>query len=198
MELRKGLVMVAWLKQRAGFVLVVGGGLSLLGVGLMVGMIATLATLGSDSRSTLSELPLYATATDTGSSMSMATGPIDDEVEGVFFLDFLTGELAGVVVASRKPNMINGIFKTNVIKDLGVEADKKPDYLMTTGAATFVGQSGQQQPGRCVVYVLDQNTGNFAGYGFTWNKTFASSLRQQTGAFIKLISANARAQKVQE
>jgi hypothetical protein len=130
--------------------------------------------------------------------MSMATGAIDDEMEGVFFLDFLTGELACVVIASRKPNMINGVFKTNVIKDLGVEADKKPDYLMVTGAATFVGQTGQQQPGRCVVYVLDQNTGNFAGYGFTWNKTFASSLRAQSGALLKLIAANARAQKVQE
>ena len=130
--------------------------------------------------------------------MSMATGLIDEEMEGVFFLDFLTGDLACVVLASRKPNMINGIFKTNVIKDLSVDADKKPNYLMVTGGATFVGQTGQQQPGRCVVYVLDQNTGNFAGYGFMWNRTAATSLRAQGGAFIKLIAENARAQKAQE
>jgi hypothetical protein len=190
--------MVAWLEQRAKWVLLVGSGLSLLGVGLMVGMFATLATTHDAASVALSELPLFASATDTGSSMSMATGPIDDEMEGVFFLDFLTGELACMVLASRKPNMVNGLFKTNVIRDLGVEVDKKPNYLMTTGAANFIGQTGQQQPGRCVVYVLDQNTGNFAGYGFTWNKTFASSLRQQSAPFIKLISANARAQKVQE
>lgn len=189
--------MVTWLQRRAGLVLVIGAALSLLGVGLMAGMVATLAT-GSAPQIAVGELPLYASATDTGSSMSMATGAIDDEMEGVFFLDFLTGELAAVVIASRKPNMINGVFKANVIKDLGVEADKKPDYLMVTGTSMFIGQSGQQQPGRCVVYVLDQNTGNFAGYGFTWNKTFASSLRQQSGALVKLIAANARAQKVQE
>jgi hypothetical protein len=156
------------------------------------------ATLAMQPPAQTIELPLYAAATDTGSAMSMATGPIDEEMEGVFFLDFLTGDLGCVVVFARKADAIGGLFKTNVIKDLGVEADKKPAYLMTTGAATFTGKTGQSQPGRCVVYVLDQNTGNFVGYGFNWNRTLASSLRPQEGLLVKLVSGNARAQKAQE
>ena len=39
--------------------------------------------------------PLYAVATDRIETFAMATGPVDDEVEAVYFLDFLTGDLAG-------------------------------------------------------------------------------------------------------
>lgn len=190
--------MVAWLKHRPLIVLLAGSGLALLGIGLMAGVAAMLLMSRPAAPLAFGELPLYATASDTGTSMSMATGPVDEEMEGVFFLDFLTGELACVVVASRKPDMIGGVFKTNVIRDLGVEADKKPAYLMVTGAANFVGRTGPMQPGRCIVYVLDQNTGNFAGYGFTWSRTLASGPRLQAGALVKLIADNARAQKVQE
>ena len=84
--------MVNWLQQRATLVLALGGALALLGVGLTAGVVATLATSRNASPSLLSELPLYASATDTGSSMSMATGQIDEEMEGAFFLDFLTGD----------------------------------------------------------------------------------------------------------
>lgn len=152
-------------------------------VGMLVGVGGMLALRPEPA----GELPLYASATDTGTSMSMATGLVDD-MEGIFFLDFVTGELAGIVLNVNKPDMIGGLFKTNVIKDLGVAADKKPAYLMTTGLASFaVGKAGPKQPGRCVVYVLDQNSGNFVGYGFEWSPAAAKAKEFQAGVLLPLV-----------
>lgn len=191
--------MIAWLKRNPLFVLLLSCGICLLGVGMVAGtLVALTMTPQPQAGLPLSELPLHATATDTGDSMAIATGPVDEEMEGIFFLDFLTGELALAVIASRKADMISGLFKTNVIKDLGVEQSKKPSYLMVTGAAQFVGQTGRKRPGRCVVYVVDQNTGNFAGYGFNWDRTAASGPVLQTDQLIRLVSGNARAAKLQE
>jgi hypothetical protein len=156
---------------------------------------AVFTTLALAPRPT-AELPLYATATDAGTSMSMATGFIDGDMEGVFILDFVTGELAGIVLNSNKPDLIGGLFKTNVVKDLGVEADKKPAYRLVTGAANFVvGKAGAKQPGRCVVYVLDENSGNFAGYGFEWNPLAAKMKEFQAGPLVPLCKSKVGAAK---
>ena len=167
----------------------------ILGVGMVAGTFVTLAM--QEPASPLAELPLYATASDTGESMSMATGPIDEDMEGVFFLDFITGELACAVLNSRTAKL-GGIFKTNVIRDLGIDEAKKPSYLMTTGGATFVGRTGNQQPARCVLYVCDQNTGHFGAYSLTWNRTIAQKGGLQTGALLLLHKDKARALQNQE
>ena len=39
--------------------------------------------------------PSTPSVTDRAETFAMATGPVDDEVEAVYFLDFLTGDLGG-------------------------------------------------------------------------------------------------------
>jgi len=188
-----------WLKRHSLLVLLAGLGCCLLGVGMMVGMFATLSFQASPaSDAAMAELPLFATATDTGESMSMATGPVDDEMEGVFFLDFVTGTLSAAVINSRT-GKLGGVFKTNVIKDIGVEEAKKPSYLMTTGAANFVGfKRGSQEPANTVVYVCDENTGKFVAYSFMWDRTLASRGALQSGTFARLHVDNARTVQLEE
>jgi hypothetical protein len=136
------------------------------------------------------EIPLYASATDTGTSVAMATGLIDADMEGVFLLDFKTGQLAAVVINSQNPKMIGGLLKANVAADLGVEAEKRPAYLMVTGLANFnVPKVGAEQMGKCVVYVLDQNSGNFVGYGFMWNPLAAKAAKPQEGTLVPLVKS---------
>ena len=183
------------MNRNTTYVLLAGVGLCLLGAGMIAGTFATLAF--HQPANPLTELPLYATATDTGESMSMATGPIDDEMEGVFFLDFITGELTLAVMNARTAKL-GGVFKTNVIRDLGIDEAKEPAYLMTTGQATFVGRTGNQQPARCIVYVCDQNTGHFAAYSLSWNRTMAQKGTPQSGPLILLHKDKARALQNQE
>lgn len=153
-----------------------GGGLSaglLIGIGLLMGGIVGSRYAAQDGNSASLSLPitkLHATATHGGETFAMATGAITQEVEGVFFLDYLTGELQCQVVSVRYLQLA-GVFKHNVIADLGVEkGTKKPSFLMATGAAQFRSTGGAIQFAGCIVYVADANTGNWAAYALPWNR----------------------------
>ena len=80
--------------------------------------------------------PLHAVSTDRGETYAIATGPVDNEVEAVYFLDFLTGDL-GALVLGRQPRTWTGFFRTNVSTDLGVDPQKNPKFLMVTGMANL-------------------------------------------------------------
>ncbi|MCA9154804.1 MAG: hypothetical protein KDA55_08310 [Planctomycetales bacterium] len=162
--------MKSWTQNRW---LVWGSGLAvglLIGVGMLIGAISATATRPS------LEFPLHelrATSTHGGESFAVATGPISDGVEGVFFLDFLTGELNCSVVNPRN-GTIGGAFHRNVAADLGAAKDKTPSYLMVTGMVNWQTRTGALKPADCVVYVLDGNTGNWMAYSMPWNRSAAN------------------------
>ena len=82
------------------------------------------------------ETKLHAAAAVQNEAYAMATGPIDEDVEGVFILNVLTGDLQCSVMSIRTGRFA-GLFRTNVIKDLGLDPAKRPSYLMTTGQVQF-------------------------------------------------------------
>ena len=184
------------LAKQSAFVLWIGLGLCLVGVGMIAGV--SVFAFNQPAAPT-AELPLYATATDTGETLSIATGLIDGEMEGTFFLDFITGTLSCVVMNSRTADRVAGLFRTNVLKELGIAQAKKPSYLMTTAMANFVGQKrGVADLARCIVYVCDENTGNFVGYTLYWDNAKAAKGELQLGELIRVIANNARAVKAEE
>ncbi len=138
--------------------------------GAMIGAIA--ANQFSHSRIQFPETLLNASSTHGGSTMAIATGPIDSGVEGFFVLDFITGELTCSVLNPRTGAM-GGAYRANVVSDLGVEQGKQPQYLMVTGAANFRTQGGNIKPAESVVYVADANTGHYVGYWLPWNRAAA-------------------------
>jgi len=161
--------MLRRLKKTPWISLLTGLSLGLLvGVGMLIGALVTLSQPEVGFR--LPEQLLHATATDNGGTMALATGPIDGEVEGLFILDFLTGELQCLVVNSRS-GQLGGMFKHNVAVDLGVEQGKQPKYIMVTGMANFrTATAGNIRPAASIVYVADANTGNYAAYSLPWNR----------------------------
>ncbi len=134
---------------------------------------------------------LNATATHGGTTMAMATGPIAGGVEGLFLLDYITGELTCSVLNPRT-GALGGAFRANVVADLGVEQGKQPQYLMVTGAATFRTQGGNVQPAQSVVYVADANTGRYVGYWLPWNRQAESYNFTQASPMIVLGKGTAR------
>ena len=154
------------------FALVAGFAIGLLvGVGMLVGSWMTLSFFRPQIR--LPETALHAMATDTGKTFSIATGSIADGVEGIFCLDFLTGDLQCWVLNNRT-NQLGAYSSYNVIKDLGVEQGKSPQYLMVTGLAGLRGGGSGMRPSECLVYVADANSGNIAAYAVSWNQALAS------------------------
>lgn len=105
--------------RKPGFYLAAGGiaGL-LLGLAVAVGIF-----LGRFSSHPAEAIRLNATASHGASSFAMATGPIDDTVEGLFCLDFVTGDLTCYVLNPRTGRGA-GLYKTNVTADLAPERER--------------------------------------------------------------------------
>lgn len=176
-----------------------------LGLGLLVG--AGIMTMAGNQQTENSRqlvlpesIPLEAGTSSVGKNISMATGPVDEDVEGLFVLDHLTGTLSLIVVNPRGmggPVPIIGQFTANVTSDLGLEKGKETDYVMTVGGVSAL-RGGGPRPAQCVVYVADGNTGNVVGYSLTWDKTAANSSRPQGGALIRVMVAKARPNILEE
>src|SRR5437016_2703648 len=80
----------------------------------------------------LPHAPLHAVATDHVDNFAIATGLVDDELEAIFFLDFLTGSLKCAVLSTSTGRFTNA-FETSVLDDLGVKANQNPKFMIVTG-----------------------------------------------------------------
>ncbi len=147
--------------------------------------------------SQLPAFPLHASGSASGQTMSMATGIIEDS-EGLFILDYLTGNLNCFVINWRQPNKFTARFATNVVQVLGVEQGKKPDYVMVTGTMDFRQGAALTKPGGSIVYVADANTGNFAAWGVPWNRQLANTGTPQQGPLVLLDIGKARNLEIEQ
>lgn len=112
----------------------------------------------------------------------MATGPISDDAEGLFFLDFNTGDLQCLVYYPRV-GRFGAKYFTNVRTQLG-SASKNSKYLMTTGAIAHRASTGGTRPGNSLVYVTDLTTGLFATYAVPWDRNAEATGRQQANPLV--------------
>jgi hypothetical protein len=106
-------------------------------------------------------------ATDRDETFAMATGPVDEDVEAVYLLDFLTGELKAYVLG-RQGRGFTAFFSENVMDELGVDPSKNPRYLIVTGMVNLRRGGASNQPGLAVVYVAEVTTGRLAAYAVPW------------------------------
>ena len=167
----------AWGMLAAGVAigLAVGGALA---AGVAIGRHSDSATVAA-----LGEVRLKAMAAQGNDNFVIATGVIDDEVEGLYTLDSLTGDLQCFVVNPRN-GALGGWFKTNVAKDLTTEGSKKPSFLLVTGTIQTQGASGNQRPAGSLCYVVDASTGNAAAYSFLWGKAMVAQGVTQSAPMI--------------
>ncbi|HAY78731.1 MAG TPA: hypothetical protein DCY79_02860 [Planctomycetaceae bacterium] len=162
------------------------------GLGMMIGTIVAYSSQSQSQSFQLPETLLQATASHGSDQFAIATGPVAPDVEGVFFLDYITGDLTCLVIYPRT-GKFGAKYTVNVVADLGIEQGKTPKYVMVTGGADFRAQNtGNLRPGGCVVYVADANTGAFVAYGMPWNNAFANTGRPQGGTFSRLGTGKAR------
>ncbi len=172
----------------------------LVGVGMLIGTLATVSQRSSTERM-LPETLLHATASHSAKTMAMATGWIDDEVEGLFVLDYLTGNLNCYVLNKRNimpPLSPYSVFSTNIVGDLEVQTGKEPNFVMVTGQMNFPRSGGAAVPANCVVYVADANTGNFAAYSLAINRNLMSGGSVQKGMLMLITRGKARNMEIGE
>jgi hypothetical protein len=144
------------------------------------------------------ELPLYAATSDRGDTIAAATAKIDENLEGLFILDYKSGRLTLDVVNyldARKPG--GHFVRGNVHADLKLESEK-PAYLMLTAETQFGGgRVRDTEPARSVVYIIDQHTGRWAAYGLLWSPGRAKAGTFQQGELLPLQIGTARPEEVQ-
>ncbi len=125
--------------------------------------------------------PLHAAATDRGDTFAMATGLLDTDVEAVYLLDFLTGDLRAMVLG-KIPGTFSGYFDTNVGRDLGIDPQKSPKFMMVTGIANLRrGGGARQQYGIASCYVAEVTSGKLAAYAVRWVPSMHTSGQVQNG-----------------
>lgn len=142
----------------------------LVAAGVWMGRLTPPGTSGEakSSEAIAREMVLNAGAGTSNDAFAVCTGMLDDS-EGLFMLDFLTGELTCLAINPRT-GQFGARMSVNVVAALGADAERKPRYLMTTGVANVRGgRGGNIRPASSVVYVVDANTGAFAAYSVPWN-----------------------------
>jgi hypothetical protein len=127
--------------------------------------------------------PLYAVATDRVETFAVATGPVDPDVEAVYFLDLLTGDLTALVLG-KQPTMWTGYFHTNVAADLAIDPQRNAKYLMVTGVVALRRSGGtRQQPSSAMCYVAEVTSGKVAAYAIPWSPSMYAAGQPQSDRF---------------
>ncbi len=100
-------------------------------------------------------------------------------MEGIFLLDYLTGDLNCWVINRRTGKWGAQVLAYKVAATLEVDKSKKPSYLMCTGNLSLVAGSEFKRPGDCLVYVCDASTGKFCVLAIPlWQGAMANNARK--------------------
>lgn len=137
---------------------------------LLVALFVIGVMVGSSVSQDAAPMKLMANAAGRGENVSLATGPIANQNEGLFILDHLNGNLQCWVLNSRT-NKVGGIYRTNVFDAMpNLKQGGDLDFVLTTGAFSFQGR-GNQRPAESIAYVAEGKSGTLVGFGFQYDKT---------------------------
>jgi hypothetical protein len=147
-----------------------------LGLGIVIGLAAG---------AFLPQAPLHAVATDRSENFVMSTGVVSEELEGVFFLDSLTGDLKGTIINPFvQPPTVGITYSRNVVADMKIDVAKSPKFVMVTGLMPLRPLGGLNQFADSVVYVAELSSGMMACYGMQFNFAAFNNMRGASGEFL--------------
>ena len=154
-----------------------------LACGLVVSVALIAYQFGASQRgpANLAEAVLHATASHGGTNVAVATGPVSEDAEGIYILDYLTGNL-GCWVFYPRYQRFGAMFETNI--NAQFLPTKNAEYLLVTGISSSTTTTGNGRPAGCLVYVTDVKSGMFAAYSLPWNRSMESAGEPQKGQMV--------------
>lgn len=121
------------------------------------------------------ERALAATA-DRSQQFAMITVPvgmqgaaIHDPLEGIFVLDFLTGQLKGAVM-NRQAGTFGAQYYRNVADDFKLPPKAEPQYSIATGVSQLAARPGASFASG-IIYIGELKSGKIVAYAFNWRET---------------------------
>jgi hypothetical protein len=129
--------------------------------------------------------PIHAVATDRTESFLVATGMVDSDIEALYLLDCLTGDLRAAVMG-KGGGAFSAIFTypgAKLLQDFGLDPSKNPKFLMVTGLVDM--RSGSQSNfGASVVYIVELTTGKIAAYTIPWSRSVWNTRKFVPGVLV--------------
>ena len=126
-------------------------------------------------------------------AFAVCTLPLDrtSANEGVFILDFETGDLSGAIL-NPTTGRFGVSYKHNVLADLGFKPGqvKNPKFLLVSGVMELRQSPVTVAPS--VLYVTDSTTGATVVYGIPWNNQQAQAGQQIVAKLLPLDIAKPR------
>lgn len=93
---------------------------------------------------------------------------LNDPLEGIFVMDFLTGQLKGAVFSRQNMKFHSWYFR-NVVDDFKLPAKAEPRYAITSGVSQMAGRGGVVFASG-VIYVGELTSGKVIAYAFDWRE----------------------------
>lgn len=149
--------------------------------GILIGMV--LGGIWPDAR-------VHAVATDRFENFAICTAAVDTDVEAVYILDSLTGDLKCMVLSSQSGRFMN-FYQRNIIQDLGPAAAKSPQFLLVSGMIDFRRTGGSVRTASSAIYIAEVNSGTMVAYTIPWagDRQTQSTRPQGPFDFIRLDAA---------
>ena len=114
--------------------------------------------------------PVFAATTDRDSRFAMATVDVSDisGIEGVFCLDFLTGQIRGGVLHTRT-GKFQYTYHRNIAADFNVDASAEPHFALVSGRANLP-NARSTQLAQGVLYIAELSSGRVIAYTFPYQQ----------------------------
>ncbi|QDT38042.1 hypothetical protein [Stratiformator vulcanicus] len=115
--------------------------------------------------------PAQAVTNDRNDSFAMCTCQMDalGSAEGVFMLDYLTGQLTGAAL-NNSTGTFTQYYSRNIAQDFNVDPSAQTKYTITAGVANLNAQRGVR-PATSVLYIAELNSGITRCYAIPYQVT---------------------------
>ena len=111
---------------------------------------------------------VYAVTTDRNEKFAVATCEMTGGIEGVFVLDFLTGQLRGAVLNTRT-GKFQFEYTRNIALDFDVDSKAEPYYTIVSGRVGLPATGGVT-PAAGTIYVAELSSGRVNAYMFPYRE----------------------------
>ncbi len=106
-------------------------------------------------------MPLHGSTAATVEGFSVVTAELEPGQEGIYYLDYQTGDLAAAFLHPRTGKFIN-LYKHNILKDF---ADAKtPKFMMVSSSTPMIFPQGNIRPSVGIVYIVEVTSGLACAY----------------------------------
>ena len=106
-------------------------------------------------------LPLHGSTAASIEGFSVVSAELEPGQEGIYYLDYQTGDLGAAFLHPRTGKFIN-LYKHNILKDFA-EA-KTPKFMMISSSTPMIFPQGNIRPSVGIVYVIEITSGIACAY----------------------------------